>query len=106
MHWCAESDYKNDSYMKISLVLLLLVLEASIFAQSTSNQSVARQWNEALLNAIRKDKARPPIHARNLFHVSVAMYNAWATYDDVASTALMAKPVVAKPIEASRAQAC
>ena len=40
--------------------------------------SVARLWNDALLDAIRKDLARPTVHARNLFHMSAAMYDAWA----------------------------
>ncbi|MCG8613539.1 MAG: vanadium-dependent haloperoxidase [Pseudomonadales bacterium] len=40
--------------------------------------SVARDWNEALLKGIRNDNARPTVHARNLFHVSAAMYDAWA----------------------------
>ena len=40
--------------------------------------SIARQWNEALLLAIRNDYARPTVHARNLFHLSIAMYDAWA----------------------------
>jgi len=39
---------------------------------------VARQWNEALLLAIRNDFARPTVHARNLYHLSLAMYEAWA----------------------------
>ena len=43
--------------------------------------SVARQWNEALLDAIRQDTPRPTVHARNLFHTSAAMYDAWAAYD-------------------------
>jgi hypothetical protein len=47
--------------------------------------SVARIWNEALLDAIRKDFARPTVHARNLFHVSAAMYDAWAVYSDAAT---------------------
>ena len=50
--------------------------------------SVARQWNEALLASIRKDLARPTVHARNLFHVSAAMYDAWAVYSDTATTYL------------------
>ncbi|MEP0367379.1 MAG: DUF6851 domain-containing protein [Cyclobacteriaceae bacterium] len=37
-------------------------------------------WNEVLLEAIRKDLARPTVHARNLFHISAAMYDAWAVY--------------------------
>jgi len=43
--------------------------------------SIARLWNEILLDAIRNDFARPTVHARNLFHTSVAMYDIWAIYD-------------------------
>ena len=46
--------------------------------------SVARRWNEALLQSIRNDFARPVVHARNLFHVSAAMYDVWAAYGDLA----------------------
>src|SRR5262245_37293728 len=59
----------------------------------TRTPSVARLWNEALLNSIRKDFARPTVHARNLFHVSAAMYDAWALYSDTASTYLAGKTV-------------
>lgn len=51
--------------------------------------SVAREWNEAQLLAIRNDFARPPVHARNLFHVSIAMYDAWAAYDPIAQPVLL-----------------
>ena len=44
----------------------------------TADVSVARRWNEVLLAAIRNDYARPTVHARNLFHVSAAQYDAWA----------------------------
>jgi hypothetical protein len=47
--------------------------------------SVARRWDEALLDAIRRALPNPPVHARNLFHVSVAMWDAWAAYDPTAS---------------------
>ena len=43
--------------------------------------SAARRWIEVLLQAIRNDYARPTVHARNLFHVSAAMYDTWAAYD-------------------------
>lgn len=46
--------------------------------------SMARRWNEQLLNAIRRDIPRPVVHARNLFHTSAAMWDAWAVYDDTA----------------------
>jgi hypothetical protein len=44
-------------------------------------RSVARMWDEALLDAIRRDTPAPTVHARNLFHVSAAMWDAWAAYD-------------------------
>lgn len=45
-----------------------------------ADASVARLWNEALLEAIRRDAPRVTVHARNLFHTSAAMYDAWAAY--------------------------
>tara|TARA_R110002126_G_scaffold291189_5_gene450859 strand:+ start:1892 stop:5887 length:3996 start_codon:yes stop_codon:yes gene_type:complete len=45
------------------------------------NISIARIWNEALLGAIRSDFARPTVHARNLFHSSLAMFDIWAIYN-------------------------
>jgi hypothetical protein len=42
--------------------------------------SVARRWNELLLESVRNDFARPTVHARNLFHISAAMFDAWAHY--------------------------
>jgi hypothetical protein len=58
-----------------------------------ADKSIARLWNEVLLDAIRGDYARPTVHARNLFHASIAMYDAWAIYDDKATTYLMGKEV-------------
>ena len=49
--------------------------------QARTQQSVAREWNEVLLTAIRNDKARPTVHGRNLYHISAAMWDAWAAYD-------------------------
>ena len=48
-------------------------------------RSIAREWNEVLLYAIRRDFARPTVHARNLFHASAAVYDARAIHDESAS---------------------
>ncbi len=50
-------------------------------SRAAGRHTVARQWNEELLYAIRGDFPAPTVHARNLFHLSVAMYDAWAAYD-------------------------
>jgi hypothetical protein len=46
-----------------------------------------------MLEAVRHDLARPTVQARNLFHFSVAAYDAWAAYDPVATTWLLGKTV-------------
>jgi ASPIC and UnbV/Domain of unknown function (DUF6851)/FG-GAP-like repeat len=45
-----------------------------------TEQSIARQWNEQLLSAIRLDTPRPTVHARNLHHLSGVMWDAWRAY--------------------------
>jgi len=45
--------------------------------------SVTRNWMELLLESIRNDFARPTVHARNLYHSSVLMYDMWAAYQNV-----------------------
>lgn len=67
--------------------VLCLVLTLNMNAQ----HSVARDWNEELLEAIRNDLARPTVHARNLFHSSVAMYDSWAVLDPEAETVFLGK---------------
>ena len=67
--------------------------------------TVARRWDEALLDAIRRALPNPPVHARNLFHTSVAMWDAWATYDPTASGDLFAEKHTASDVGAARDEA-
>ncbi|MEM9800098.1 MAG: vanadium-dependent haloperoxidase [Planctomycetota bacterium] len=67
---------------------LLACSLVSVDAVAAPQHSVARDWNEVLLESIRNDFARPTVHARNLFHVSIAMWDAWATYDRFARPVL------------------
>ena len=57
----------------------------------SSQVSVPHQWVNQNLNAIRKDRARPPIHARNLYHLSSGMYDAWAAYEPNVETYFLGK---------------
>ncbi|MDG5492540.1 FG-GAP-like repeat-containing protein [Psychroserpens sp. SPM9] len=69
-------------------------LEVSLNANNIPEDvSIARLWNEVLLHAIRNDFARPTVHARNLFHSSIAMYDIWAIYDDEARPYLIGNTV-------------
>ena len=74
-------------------IFLTLLLSFNVLSIHASTHSVARIWNEMQLNAIRIDAARPPVQARNLFHVSLAMYDAWAAYDSIASTYLLGNTI-------------
>lgn len=64
--------------------------------------SVARIWNEQLLEAIRHDFPAPTVHARNLFHLSAAMWDAWAAYDDQAAGYYVDTTARATDVEAAR----
>jgi hypothetical protein len=67
--------------------------------------SVARRWDEALLDAIRRALPNPPLHARNLFHTSAAMWDAWAAYDPVASGYFVKEKLSASDVNAARNEA-
>jgi hypothetical protein len=67
--------------------------------------TVARRWDEALLDAIRRSLPNPPVHARNLFHTSVAMWDAWATYDQTASGDIFTEKHTASDVAAARNEA-
>ncbi len=64
--------------------------------------SIARRWDEQLLSAIRVDLPRPPIHARNLFHVSAAMWDAWASYDSKAKGVFVTERHTAANVDLAR----
>ena len=73
--------------IRLALLAFCLLLCTGVRAQE---HSVAREWNEQLLEAIRNDFARPVVHARNLYHISGAMYDAWALVNRKGATSLMA----------------
>lgn len=74
-------------------IILWLLLPVLCTASAQTQHSIARLWNEELLQAISKDFARPPIQARNLHHIAIAMYDAWALYDSSAQTYFLGKSV-------------
>lgn len=73
------------------ITLAFFVMLFAVVSTASTQQSIAREWNEQLLDAIRSDYARPTVHARNLFHSSVVMYDAWAIFDDTAETVFLGK---------------
>ena len=78
----------NMKYLKVIILFLLCSPQVN-----SMDHSVAREWNELLIASIRKDYARPTVHARNLFHASVVMYDSWAVYDEVAQAYFLGRNV-------------
>ena len=66
---CAKQSkmIRMSAFQKIHGVVFFVLLLSCVNAQ---NHSVARLWNEQLIQSIRKDFARPMVHARNLVHRS------------------------------------
>jgi Domain of unknown function (DUF6851) len=65
-------------------------------------QSVARIWDEQTLALIREVVPAPTVHARNLFHMSVALWDAWAAYDPSADGYLVTEKQQAPDVTAAR----
>ena len=66
------------------------------------DRSVARVWNEQLLSLIRQVVPAPTVHARNLFHMSAAMWDAWAAYDPQADGYFVTEKARAPDVKAAR----
>jgi Domain of unknown function (DUF6851)/VCPO second helical-bundle domain len=67
--------------------------------------SVARRWDEAMLDAIRRALPAPTVHARNLFHTSAAMWDAWAAYEPNATGYFLNEKHTTSDITAARNEA-
>ncbi len=83
-----QNSNKLFFWSKYLLAIYLIFSGSAIQAQE---HSIARAWNELILEAIRNDFARPTIHARNLFHTSIAMYDCWALFDEEADPYLIGR---------------
>ncbi len=79
--------------MRITLLIVMTILSIMSTTEIKAQHSVAREWSEMLLEGIRNDFARPTVHARNLYHSSIAMYDIWSLYDTtgISETVLIGK---------------
>jgi len=106
----------NMHHLPLKIIATLFIATLFIQPLAAQQHSIMREWNEALLKTMQEDLARPHVQARNIFHFSVAMYDAWAAYDDEATPYLLGKTIdgfycpckgVPKPadVEAARKEA-
>ncbi len=88
--------------LRASIACLIVSIVMTDIQKAHATESIAREWNEVLLNAIRKDFARPTMHARNLWHTSIAMYDAWAVYGEDAFPYMTNEYHTAVDVQAAR----
>jgi len=69
------------------IFIFLVLFSQPLVAQ----RSIAREWNESLLQTMEEDLARPHVQARNMFHLSIVLYDAWAAYDEEAVPYMLGK---------------
>ena len=76
--------------LKLAFVVVLVAnaLPTTCLAQK-QEKSVVGEWIEEIIKYIPADGQGPTIHARNMFHASVAMYDAWAFYEPKARPYLL-----------------
>ncbi len=110
-------DRRPNRLVHVLAVALVMGLIASACSFDGSNESdcpqiadhpdwsVARRWNEVLLDAIRRDLPAPTVHARNLYHASAAMWDAWAAYEPAAKGVFVDEDQSAANVEAAREEA-
>ena len=63
---------------------------------------MARVWDEQLLALIRQVVPAPTVHARNLFHTSAAMWDAWAAYEPDADGYFVTEKLRAEDVTEAR----
>ena len=101
------SSFRKRTATRVSTAVAIAVagIALNLTPSSANADSVARIWDEQLLDAIRIDTPRPTVHARNLFHLSAAMYDAWSAYDNTSVQYLHTESASAADIAAARDEA-
>jgi hypothetical protein len=69
-----------------SLTLGIIVLAPTNTHAQISQKTAARIWMDAAIFSIKRDGFGPTVHARNVYHMSAAMYDAWTIYEDEPKT--------------------
>jgi hypothetical protein len=72
-----------------SLLIVALFYFNTCYGQK--EHSIAREWVDIMLAMVEVDGQGPTIQARNFFHTSAAMYDAWAAYDQNQQTYFLGK---------------
>ena len=75
---------------------------AGCTASNLRGGSVARFWNETAVTVLSASGATPPVQARDLFHLSAAVWDAWAAYSPKARGYFVTQKASARDAESAR----
>ncbi len=75
----------------LNYFILLTVFLPTILIGQENKRTTARIWMDGLLEAIKQDGLGPTIQSRNIYHLSVAIYDSWAVYEKKAETVFLGK---------------
>ena len=96
---------KTSRTLRIFAPLCAILAFPVIVSSQAAATTIARDWNERALASIRVDTPHPPAQARNLFSLSVCMYDAWAAYDPTAVGFIYHGKHTAADVDAARREA-
>ncbi|MFD0862337.1 vanadium-dependent haloperoxidase [Sungkyunkwania multivorans] len=77
--------------MRFSFFIFLILLFLCGQGRSQEDHSIARRWMDVMLRIVQEDGQGPTVQARNYFHTSAAIYDAWAAYDSKQETYFLGK---------------
>ena len=103
--WSHRGQVKKDQNTNTKQAAKQAASTTSDWSQRGITHTSARQWNDLLLDSIRRDFARPTVHARNLYHTSAGMWDAWAAYDERADQIFHQEKLSSQDIAADRDEA-
>ena len=105
MKFLVEPSHASRTRMHRLLGCFVVLIVVCTADTALAVPSVARQWDQQMIDAVLADFAKPSVHPRNFYHLSAAMYDAWAAYDPVATQLLHQEKLSAVNVEAARHEA-
>ena len=76
----------SRTHRLLAFAIMVVGLATGTRVDAQIEENVAHIWNEEVLEGIRNDFARPTVHARNLLHTSIAMFDIWTAYETDGAT--------------------
>ena len=105
MNFLVEPSHANRTRIHWLLGCFAVLFIVCAADRTMAAPSVAREWDQQMIDAVLADTARPSVHPRNFYHLSAAMYDAWAAYDPAAGQLIHQEKLSTPDVDAARNEA-